>query len=410
MIDIAGNSVEDEVFVGGRLSDLAVLKENHLLVLDEANQQLILLHRTNSEWQGQSRQKVADSPVRLVVNRATARCFISSLWSRTVTAVDLAMGKQLDSASLHVAHQRLVSFEPRELCLVHGGSHLIVAGSFAANLAVLDVDDLTLLGTQQLPGHNIRSLATSADQLKLYIAQQELYSLARSTFEDVHWGNLMSNLLVSFPVETVVGKPADLPRRRTVFDLGQPDAGASDPGPLWVGPSGRLAVLLSGVDEVGIAARGEVHDLSRVSVGRRPTAIQSTPDGRLYIADTFSDSISIIDAQSAKRVKQVSLGPHPEPSRAERGEEIFFDGRLSHDGWMSCHTDGHTNGQFNDNLSDGSFGAAKRVLSLLGVGETKPWAWNGRVKTLEQQLTNSIRKTMQGKGQATRNWLPLRRT
>jgi cytochrome c len=78
---------------------------------------------------------------------------------------------------------------------------------------------------------------------------------------------------------------------------------------------------------------------------------------------------------------------------------LFFDGRLSHDGWMSCHschTDGHTNGQLNDNLSDGSFGAPKRVLSLLGVSETGPWAWNGQVETLEEQITNSIQKTMQG--------------
>ena len=44
----------------------------------------------------------------------------------------------------------------------------------------------------------------------------------------------------------------------------------------------------------------------------------------------------------------------------------------------SCHTDGHTNGQLNDNLSDfKTFGAPKRVLSLLGKRDTMPLAWNG---------------------------------
>jgi YVTN family beta-propeller protein len=119
----------------------------------------------------------------------------------------------------------------------------------------------------------------------------------------------------------------------------------------------------------------------------------------LFVANTFSDSISIVDVVNAKQIDQVSLGPQPKLSLAERGEMLFFDSRLSHDGWMSCHschTDGHSNGQLNDNLSDGSFDAPKRVLSLLGVGQTGPWAWNGKVETLEQQVRNSIQKTMQG--------------
>jgi cytochrome c peroxidase len=62
----------------------------------------------------------------------------------------------------------------------------------------------------------------------------------------------------------------------------------------------------------------------------------------------------------------------------------------------SCHTDGHANSLLNDNFSDDSFGAPKRVLSLLGVRDTTPLAWNGRVATIEEQIRNSIVHTMQG--------------
>jgi mono/diheme cytochrome c family protein len=62
----------------------------------------------------------------------------------------------------------------------------------------------------------------------------------------------------------------------------------------------------------------------------------------------------------------------------------------------SCHTDGHTNGLLNDNLGDGGFGAAKRVLSLLGVAETAPWAWSGNMTSLDDQIRKSVRTTMQG--------------
>jgi mono/diheme cytochrome c family protein len=62
----------------------------------------------------------------------------------------------------------------------------------------------------------------------------------------------------------------------------------------------------------------------------------------------------------------------------------------------SCHTDGHTNGGRSDTLGDGSYGAPKRILSLLGVGDTGPWAWNGSMADLKSQLRQSVRSTMHG--------------
>ena len=86
-------------------------------------------------------------------------------------------------------------------------------------------------------------------------------------------------------------------------------------------------------------------------------------------------------------------------SLADRGERLFFDARLSHDGWMSCHschTDGHTCGLKSDTLGDGSYGAAKQIPSLLGVGATGPWTWTGSKERLEDQVRTSIQTTMHG--------------
>jgi hypothetical protein len=49
-----------------------------------------------------------------------------------------------------------------------------------------------------------------------------------------------------------------------------------------------------------------------------------------------------------------------------------------------------------DTLSDGGFGAPKRVTSLLGVGATGPWTWLGTVDRLEDQVRKSIETTMRG--------------
>src|SRR5207245_9967750 len=96
---------------------------------------------------------------------------------------------------------------------------------------------------------------------------------------------------------------------------------------------------------------------------------------------------------------EVGRGLMGEANDIERGEQRFSDARLSHDGWFSCHschTDGHSNGLLADTLADGSYGTPKRVLSLLGVKDTGPWAWNGSMKDLPTQIRQSVESTLQG--------------
>ena len=58
---------------------------------------------------------------------------------------------------------------------------------------------------------------------------------------------------------------------------------------------------------------------------------------------------------------------------------------------------GHTNHRLSDTLGDGQYGAPKRVLSLLGVADTKPWAWDGQIRQLEDQVEKSVRTTLRGR-------------
>ena len=125
-----------------------------------------------------------------------------------------------------------------------------------------------------------------------------------------------------------------------------------------------------------------------------------SPDGIwAYVADTLDDTISVVEIATGLRAATISLGPRPDPTPADRGERMFSSARLSHDGWMSCHschTDGHTNSLLSDTLGDGSYGAPKRVPSLLGVAATGPWTWTGSIVRLEDQVRKSITTTMHG--------------
>lgn len=396
VVDPVKQRVVGEIDLGGRPSAMTLLAGGrHLLVTDEQRHRLVLLSGARGEWKVAARLKVAPYPVDVVTGRRGKRCYVSSLWSQAVTVVDVRPNA---TAKLSVAKTIRIPFPPRKICLAKDDARLIVAGSFEGMIGTIDTRRNALLVVKNVPGHNIRGLALGADGKRLLIAQQSLNSLAHSTLDDVHWGNMMVNVLYSFSLEDVYDPRAELLKDRLATHLGTPEYGAGDPGPIAV-RRGRLAIALSGVNQV-VVSRGLSDPLAPVSVGRQPAALAFSPDGkRVFTADTLSDSVSIIDAVRAKLLARISLGRQPKLTPAERGEQLFFDARLSHDGWMSCnscHTDGHSNGLLNDNLSDGSFGAPKRVLSLLGVAQTGPWAWNGTVKGLDRQVRNSVTKTMQG--------------
>jgi YVTN family beta-propeller protein len=198
----------------------------------------------------------------------------------------------------------------------------------------------------------------------------------------------------------VLDRGADLLRDSEPYPLGEANHGTADPAGIALTKGGRMVVALSGVGEVAIGSeRGDAWQM--VAVGTGPTAVMSSPDGRrVYVANSLSDSISVVEVGTGKVAATVSLGPHPKLKPSDRGELLFRDARLSHDGWMSCHschTDGHSNGRLADTLGDGTYGTPKRVPSLLGVKDTAPYAWNGSIPNLAAQVRKSVETTMRGK-------------
>ena len=241
----------------------------------------------------------------------------------------------------------------------------------------------------------------SPDGRTLLLTHQVLNRLAQTTFDDVHWGQLIRNHLRVLRVESLLSAQSDsaLLDGGRLLDLGDVGYAAGDPGAIAFDRRGHLLMAIEGMDEVAIAA-GVDQGPRRVIVGRRPTAVAVSPDGEFaYVADSLDDTISVVATATGQRPATIALGPRPELSAADRGERLFSSARVSHDGWMSCqscHTDGHTNGLSSDTLGDGSYGAPKRVPSLFGVAATGPWTWTGSMARLEDQVRKSIATTMHG--------------
>ena len=399
VIDLNSARVVEEIVLGKRLSDLVrVDGRPWFLATDEEAGELLLLQTTGQTVTVRQRLPVSPYPVCVVVSPDQSRCYVTSIWSRRLSVIDLP----LESAQqARVAHVVDLPIAPRCQLLVRDGSELIIADAFGGRLAVVDTRHLELVGIREFPGHNVRGLGVNHDGSMLLIAHQMLNELAHTVRNDVHWGLLMSNDLRWLKLDAVLDPQADLYGGAHMHPLGEAGSATGDPAGLSVAKDGTVVVALGGVGEVAV---GQEKDFSlyRIRVGRRPTDVTIDDAGTTaYVVNTFGESVSIIDLDERETKGKIRLGDLPDfaaLSDVDRGELLFYDASLSHDGWMSCHschTDGHTNGMLNDNFSDASFGAPKRVLSLLGRTGTEPFAWNAEAKDLATQIRKSITNTLQ---------------
>jgi len=424
LCDIPSRKILREIPVAKQLADLTILPDGRLLILDDAAHELRMLSpgiflnsgallNSGAGLRVVARWTVPHSPRQVIVSRDGRRAFVTSLWSRQLSLIDLppengvqenaSSKSELPAAGELVARTDL-PFAPGALILVRDESLLIVADAFGGKLAIVDPRSGALVAVRDLPTHHLHGLAYLPDSDQLLVAQQIGSHLAETTANDVHWGILLSNVLRWLPLTSVLDPRTPILEGSHVHPLGEPGRAGGDPADIALGADGRVLITLSGVQEV-MWGRERDFSFQRTSVGRRPTAIVTSRDGkRAYVANTFSDSISVLDVTTGQALHEVSLGPQPTLSLADQGELLFYDAKLSLDGWFSCHschTEGHTSGLRYDTLGDGGYGASKRTPSLLGTRDTGPWAWDGRFKTLEVQVGQSLSSTMQGSEPST---------
>lgn len=392
-LDTASFALKSHARIGRRLSDMTSF-DRQLLVTDETAGELILLGHAKETLTEMLRLRIGMTPVSVRISADGKRASVALLWPRRLVIVDLQ-----DPRRLKIATTVDLPFAPRRQLVA--GAKLIVADAFGADIAVIDPVKGKLERVFSLASvHNIRGLALDRSGKNLLVAAQRLHATGHPTAGEIRSGNVISNELHKLTLADVLDPLIDPQRDDHFHPLGDIERGAGDPADVLETADGKTLVAFGGVDELAIGEPDKA-TWARLDVGRRPTALAVDESRRrAYVANTLGDSISVIDLTTAKLMTEIRLAKAPVDLRPEeRGEMLFHDARLSLDGWyscQSCHTDGHTNGRLNDNLTDGSYGTPKRVLSLLGVKDTGPYAWNGKMPTLEAQVRQSLKSTMQG--------------
>lgn len=397
-LDLKSGNVVDELTVGERLSALASVADGRwILATDEAGHALALIDGSGKKLRLAARVEVPQYPVGLAVDAARSKIYVGSLWSRrlAVVAVDLAV----DPPELRVEQVVDLPFAPRRLLLTNAGARLLIADAFAGRLAMFDTQAGKIEQFRELPAHHIRGLALSSNGERVLIAHQILNDLAETTHNDVHWGVLMANVLRWVPLQGMLDSTSPILAKSHVHLTGDNTSAGGDPAEVAITADGCAVVALAGVNQIGIGYEADF-TLRRVEVGQRPTAVTISQNGKtVYVANTFDDTISVVDIERGEVERTLSLGARRTANEAEIGELLFYDARIALDGWFSCHschTDGQSNGFLADTRGDLSFGAAKRVLPLGDVTHTAPWGWTGKQLSLNEQIQRSVESTMQG--------------
>lgn len=325
---------------------------------------------------------------------------VSCRWARRLVFVECRRGQ--------VAGEIELEYCPGVMHFREDRGWLFVADAFGPHVTVFSLAPelqpdgryvmySTVVRERLVPGHNIRGLTTDRQGEWLLVTHMTLTESAPTTHENVHWGVTMTSNLRVIPLDLFVG-PVENPYSagRTHF-IGDAGHAAGDPGTVVVTELGRVVMALSGVHDLGLVPLRSF-GIRRVDVGRRPVDLVLSRDERYcYVANQFSDSVSVVDLASDRVTKTIELRAERPLTLVEEGERAFYDATLSLDGWYSCHschTDGHTCGLNADTLGDGSYGAPKNIPTLYGTGVTGPWGWIGAFDSLDEQVRSSLLTSM----------------
>jgi len=408
-IDLTSDRIIREWQVGVGLSDMAYIrKHRQILLTDEEQHSLITLdwNSSSSHWDKRTELPVAKDPQHIALHPHKKITAIASRWSHRLTLLE-STETQDQTSSWKTTDVIDLPFAPGKMTFVPEQNGLLIADAFNGMLALFDLGKKSIRTVSHFQINNIAnlSLTRDADQTTVWISGESLNSYATTFNPEVTWGVLMDNQVRAIPLTDLLNPTRSPIQMGTVYGMGDETGPGGDPNAVLIRKNGTLITALGGVDRVAFRPQLASNYTHRIQVGDRPIdMVITTDESSLYVANQFSDSISVIDLNETRLLKNISLGPQPTLTDSDKGERLFFDASLSLRGWYSCHschTDGHTTGLLNDNLGDDHFGSPKRILTLLGAASSPPFSWLGKMENLESQIAKSLDKTMLHKGSTT---------
>ncbi len=415
LIDPAAGKVLAELMTGDRPAGVAFTPDGSRAVVSHwFGYDVAILDVSSDGLAIAGRVEVGPEPRGVVIGADGKTAYVAVGVANEVVRIDLDAKK--------VTGRLEVPREPRALAIAPDGRTLVVGCARAGVMGLIDLEGWSIRHVQGVDGANLRQVAIDPKGEQAYVTNMKNREFATTKqFIDLGWvlGQRVSRVKL------------DGSKRYETLSLDPQGRAAGDADGLAISPDGSiLAVGLGGTHELmlfrtdlrrlpwrqngsrDVMSPDLINDQegrwTRIALGGRPTELAFSPDGgRLYVANYLSDAVQVINVKRNELEATIDLGGPSEISLARRGEAIFHDAGRSFNQWYSCNTchsdGGHTNGQDFDTMNDGwhDFSSShdrsrKKVPSLRRVAETGPWTWHGWQTSLDEAMSESFTKSMQG--------------
>jgi YVTN family beta-propeller protein len=363
----------------GRALFVTCLHDNVVAVVDLETGQVVRRLPTGYE------------PTGLTLSSDERRLSVANALADTVSVFDVSTGVRL--------HEIPVGRVPRYLTETPDGKRLIVANAHSRDLSIIDTATGEVIETRSLGrGAQLRHVICTRDGRWAFVALLVGHDEMVTTQMERGWINSNGFAVVDLHE----------PGHYRLLLLDRLLSGATNPWALAMSTDEqRLYVSLAGIHQVAIvdiprtlelAARTKPEEAQRLSqdveilerlkiarrvevggVGPRGLAV-SEATGELWVANCFTDDVSVLDAETGEIKAKIALGPKQELTLWREGEMYFNDGRICYQNWnscASCHQEDATIDSLNWDLINDGTGNPKNAKSMHDGILTPPAMWSG---------------------------------
>lgn len=382
IVDVATRKKAAEATVGRDPRTLAIARGGKLLVTNMLDDSVSVL--TSQDLKVVATLSVPDEPYGVVSSPAADLAFVSCSGAGMVCFID--------TAALKVVGKLDVPRQPRGLAVSADGNRLYVTHFLTGEVSVVDIAQRKLLTT----------IATGADS---NMAQHIVIdpSGARAYLPHIRSNVATTSMLfdtIVFPVVSVIDLAAQEHRRAEKIGLDAVHRPVNMPFAAAFAPDGRrLFVVNSGSDDLSIIELEDGTAVGHVDVGSNPRGIVLTADGtKVFVAHHVSHEVAVVDARAMKVVERVRVTDDKRPEAVQHGQALFFSSArpaISRDRWIgcaSCHFDGGIDGR-TWNTPRGP----RNTQALFGVNQTHPLHWSADRASV-QDFQKTIQTDMGGTG------------
>ena len=284
---------------------------------------------------------------------------------------------------------------PRALAITPDGATVVSANMTVGSISYLDTATRTETAQGRTPAVNLRGIALFPDGQQAFVVGQRAQNERPTETAIGIWSNQAFLQVPDGPRNGVQNLWLDLMGE----DVADPDSVVLDK------QHRRAFVTCSGGHSLNVVpVRGDGDTLTIRNIGAHPRGLAFTPDGKeLWVANMLGNDLAVVDPQSLKILRRVSLGPTARKDPTLLGRFLFTTATIVKGGQFSCnscHPDGGTDGiswKFTHVKDALGKEIDRNAKGLRGhIADSAPYRWSGHEPSLEAFIEEEIPGLLQG--------------